>query len=222
MSATAFLTPRRVRYISIYSDPDFRFRQPVHAADCAPRARSRRILRNPSVQPRTRKNPRDESARDNSFRRTGQSLRAQCAGYRRRGAQSWLSGARNLLRPVRNRAAHGRAQRGLATARIRTRNAGDRRRRRAVRRAQRTGASRLDESRRQGRDNSEHAVPDRTQRQLTVCRHQNARRAHPRHPVSSRGRAHTVRHAGAPQLCAEDLRRARRLDDGEFCRDKTR
>ena len=50
LSATAFRMPRGVRYISMYSDFDFRFRQPVHAADRAARARSERVLRNPSVQ----------------------------------------------------------------------------------------------------------------------------------------------------------------------------
>src|ERR1700680_2425824 len=47
LSATAFLPPRLVRYISIYSDTDFRFRQPVHAANRTARARGERVLRNP-------------------------------------------------------------------------------------------------------------------------------------------------------------------------------
>ena len=59
---------------------------------------------------------------------------------------------------------------------------------------------------------------DRAYRECSVRCGAQYRRQNSRHPVSSRSGAYAVRDAGVAQLRAQDLRRARRLDDGEFHR----
>ena len=145
----------------IIGDSHPRLRQPVHTANRAPRARGGRLLRDSSVRSRAGENSQDEAARNYSVRRAGQPLRRERARYRRLGAEPGLSGARNLLRALRDRAAHGRAQRGQSGARVRPRHADTRLRRQAIRGAQGPRASRVDESRRSCRETSARVDGDR-------------------------------------------------------------
>ena len=147
--------PTRLNHIErhVRPHPDPRFRQPGDPADRAPRARKRRLLRDPPVHDRRRQSPRFRAARGHFVGRAGLGHRGDGTARPRCRLQARRAGARHLLRHADDVRRIGRPRDVERAPGIRSRLCRHSRRLPAVRRAVAKGRPRagVDEPWRQGR-----------------------------------------------------------------------